>query len=119
MAKRSHSVSRPVRVTFSGTNPSASAVTIKKEGTDTTDSVGASEQMTITDFELISSTGGACSFLGGTGAQITKGTLPSTGGGIAQNNITRKCVKGTPPTVTGTGQVDLTASGYISAAPTT
>ncbi len=119
MAKRSHSVSRPVRVTYSGTDPTAAAVTIKKDGTNTTDAVGASEQLTITDFELVASTGGACSILGGTGAQITKGTLPATGGGIAQNNISRKCVKGTPPTVTGTGTVDLTASGYISSAPTT
>lgn len=107
-------VGRSVRITYSGTSPNAAAVTIKKDGTATTDAVAANEQLTVTSFELISESGGASSILGGTGVTIAKGTL-NAGGGIAQTKIERRCVVGSPPTVTATvgGQVDLVMSGYI------
>lgn len=121
MARRSAGIARKVRITYGGTNPSAAAVTIKKDGTTTTDAVGAAEQLIVTDFELIAETGGAVEILGGTGVQIEKGTLPTTGGGIAQTKIERRCLKGSPPTVTAAagGRVDLTMNGNIISAPTT
>jgi hypothetical protein len=121
MAHRSYSVGRAVLITYSGSNPNAAAVTIKKSGTNTTDSVGVGEQLIITAFEFVSEAGGVSLVSGGTGAVILSGKIPPSGGGIAQTRIERRCVKATPPTVTATagGQVDFTAEGIISSSPTT
>lgn len=118
---RTHSggVGRPVRITYSGSNPNAAAVTIKKDGTTTTDTIATTEHLVITDFEIITETGGAVTILCGTGVQITKGTFPATGGGIAQNNLKRRGLKANAPTVTAAagGQVDLTMFGQIITLP--
>lgn len=109
-------VARKVLVSYTGTNPNAAAVTIKKSGTNTTDAVAANEQLTITNFELITETGGVFSVTGGTGGLITRGKLAATGGGVANSSLERRCLVGTPPTITATagGQVDFTAEGTIT-----
>lgn len=112
-------VARKVQVTYTGVNPNAAAVTIVKAGTGTADAVGALEQLVFTSFDFISATGGAMSILAGAGVVIAKGTLPASGGGIAQSGIARKCLKATPPTVTATGggQTDLVAEAEIIKLP--
>lgn len=119
MRRHSGGVGRPVLVVYSGSNPSASAVTIKKAGTNTTDTIATGEQLVLTSWEFFAETGGVCLVSGGTGCNIVSVKLPTTGGGIAQTSVERRCVKSTAPTVTAAagGVVDLIASGTIIAAP--
>jgi hypothetical protein len=111
---------RKVRLYYSGSNPSNTAVTIYKEGqSNVSDTIAANEQLVVTAFDLITTTGGAFRFLSGDGSHasldIAHGTLPSTGGGLAQSYIDRRCKKGDTPRLTAAaaGQTDLCGEGYI------
>jgi hypothetical protein len=111
---------RKVRLYYSGSNPSNSAIILYKEGqSNTTDSIDTTEQLVITSFDLITATGGAFRFLSGNASHasldIAHGTLPSSGGGLAQSGIDRRCLKGDSPRLTASagGQVDLCGEGYI------
>lgn len=111
---------RKVRLYYSGSNPSAQAITLYKEGqSNSTDTIAATEQLVITSFDLIAAAGGAFRILssssGHVSLDIAHGTLSSSGGGLAQSNIDRRLKKGDAPYLTASagGQVDLCGEGYI------
>lgn len=107
---------------YSNTNPNGAAIAILKEGKDNTaDTVGSDEILVLRNFELIAATGGAVSVSGGNaGYPLIKGTLPTSGGGIANSMITRRGNLATAFTITATagGQVDFVGEAEIIKVPT-
>src|SRR3954469_23554918 len=91
---------RKVKLTFSGLSPNGAAMVIKKDGLNTVDTIGTTEQLIVTAFEFISESGGSFTISSGPGGEVCGGKLPATGGGIGNSMVERRCLKGTPPTVT-------------------
>lgn len=110
---------RRVHFEYSGSNPNSASVALKVAGLDnSTDTVASSEALIVLDVEVIAETGGTVTLSGGNaGYSLLGGKLPTSGGGIAQSGVQRRCKPGSGLTVTATAGGVVTVRGTGSIIP--